>query len=356
MPDPHPDAVEAERRLRSVDAGERVLRVDVAVRAAAASLVDGPAQIAVVRAGPDGLVELTLTGTERPAAAVGGWRRRWRLPGATPIELLAEAARTVGAPCVALAQLGVDDDGCEVLVDLEALGVLAIDAAAELADAVVHGIAATLASSIFAEVAHLVGAGVDEDVFLGHRHAHALGTVDDALELAATVVGATAAARAVARSCSAPGTRAGRHGNRPSCWSARRSPARSTPTSCAPRPGGRRPRRRRRRARCRVRRGRCAPPTGAWVLEPLGIALVPVGLSTGDVAALHAVIDAADAPLIADEAGERPIRDRGQRGDRASDGRRGRCSSGCSARSRSWTATGGRRCSSGRRRWSWSPG
>ena len=48
---------------------------------------------------------------------------------------------------------------------------------------------------MFAEVAHLVGVGVDEDAFLEHRHAHAVTTVDDALELAATVVGATAAAR-----------------------------------------------------------------------------------------------------------------------------------------------------------------
>ena len=64
----------------------------------------------------------------------------------------------------------------------------------DLGDAVLRGIAATVASSVFAEVAHLVGAAVDEEVFLGHRHAHAAATVDDALELAATVVGATAAA------------------------------------------------------------------------------------------------------------------------------------------------------------------
>ena len=39
----------------------------------------------------------------------------------------------------------------------------------------------------------------------------------------------------------------------------------------------------------------------SWLLEPLGIELVPVGLSDGDVAALHAVIETADAPLIDDE-------------------------------------------------------
>ena len=128
MPDPRPDAVDAERRLRSVDAGERVLRVDVAVRAAAASLVHGTAAIAVVQVGADGGVELTLTSPGELPPPWDGGGDVWRLPGTTPIELLADAARTVGAPCVALAQLGVDATGRDVLVDLEALGLLAIDA------------------------------------------------------------------------------------------------------------------------------------------------------------------------------------------------------------------------------------
>ena len=90
---------------------------------------------------------------------------------------------------MALTQLGVDADGREVLVDLEALGVLSIVAPEPLADAVVRGIAATLATSIFAEVANLVGVGLDDAAFLDHRHAHTVARVDDALELAATLVG-----------------------------------------------------------------------------------------------------------------------------------------------------------------------
>ena len=148
--------------------------------------------------GTDGVVELMLTGEADAAGAVGGRRRRrWTLPGSTPVELLAEAARSVGAPCVALTQLGVDDDGREVLVDLEALGVLSVVAPDEPADAVVRGIAATLATSIFAEVANLVGVGLDD----GRRSSTTARptsstSVDEALELAATLVGTTASAPA----------------------------------------------------------------------------------------------------------------------------------------------------------------
>ena len=102
VPEPPPETVATERRLRAVDAGERLLRVDVAVRAAASVLVDGPAQVAVVRVGTDGAVELVLTA---PAALPAPWEGdgdRWQLPGSTPLELLADAARSVGAPCVAL--------------------------------------------------------------------------------------------------------------------------------------------------------------------------------------------------------------------------------------------------------------
>ena len=35
-----------------------------------------------------------------------------------------------------------------------------------------------------------------------------------------------------------------------------------------------------------------------WRLEPLGIELVPVGLTGGELDRLHAVVAAADAPLI----------------------------------------------------------
>ena len=52
-----------------------------------------------------------------------------------------------------------------------------------------HGIAATLGTSVFAEVANLIGVGLDADAFLEHRQAHHVEAVDEALELATTLVG-----------------------------------------------------------------------------------------------------------------------------------------------------------------------
>ena len=59
------------------------------------------------------------------------------------------------------------------------------------ADDIVRAFAVGLASSEFAEVAHLVGVGIDEEAFLGHRHAQVVPTVDEAIELAATLIGGT---------------------------------------------------------------------------------------------------------------------------------------------------------------------
>ena len=195
VPEPPPGTVATERRLRAIDAGERLLRLDVAVRAASATLVDGDARIAVVRTGVDGTVELTLTGDATLPPPWEGDGTRWALAGSTPVELLADAARAVGAPCVALTQLGVEDGGREVFADLEALGLLTVVAPEEQADAVVRGIAATLATSVFADVASLIGVGLDDDAFLDHRRAQHVDAVDEALELATTLVGTTASAR-----------------------------------------------------------------------------------------------------------------------------------------------------------------
>jgi nucleoid-associated protein YgaU len=299
VPEPAPGSVAVERRLRAVDAAERLLRVDIAVRAAAASLVDGPAQIAVVRAGADGGVDLDVTA---PAELPGPWTgsgTQWSLPGSTPVELLADAARTVGAPCAALAQLGVTADGRDLLVDLEALGVLAVDAPPHLAGEVVRGLAASLASSIFAEAAYLVGTGVDSGAFLEHRHAHTAPSVDGALELAATLVGTTAACRQstfVLRARHTSGE----------AWepavvlvgpSVAREVAPDVVRTAARRHGG-----------LGLVVGAAvdgAPWTlraedDRWVLDPVGVGLVPVGLTDRDVVELRAVLEAADAPLVDD--------------------------------------------------------
>jgi hypothetical protein len=93
---------------------------------------------------------------------------------------------------VALVQLGVTATGNELLVDLEACGVLAVAARSDQADEVVTALATALASSLFAEVAHLVAVSLPETALLNHRSAHRTRTADAAIELACTLVGTTA--------------------------------------------------------------------------------------------------------------------------------------------------------------------
>lgn len=193
LPLPSPEMADTERRLRRLDAGGRLLRIDIVLRAAAARLADGGPRVVAVRSVSDGTIELHLSEAARLEAPWVGDDRTWVMPGRVAVDELAPDARAVGAPCVALTQLGVDEDGADVLVDLEALGLLAVDAPADVADPIVRALAAGLASSELAGAAHLVGVGVDEAAFLGHHRAQVVATVDEAFELAATLLGGTAA-------------------------------------------------------------------------------------------------------------------------------------------------------------------
>ena len=192
VPEPSEDVAHTERTLRTIDAGERVLRADVACRAAARSLVGTGSQIGWVEISPDGDLDLRLTAPAVLPLPWAGEGQSWRLGAEVPIEILSEDARQVGQPCVALVQLGVTAAGNELLVDLEACGVLAVAARSDQADEVVTAIATALASSLFAEVAHLVAVSLSEAALLHHRSAHRTGTADAAIELACTLVGTTA--------------------------------------------------------------------------------------------------------------------------------------------------------------------
>jgi hypothetical protein len=297
LPEPPPEQVVTERALRAVDADERLLRLDVALRAAAAALLDAPAQPAVMRLGADGEVELTLTGE---AVLPAPWRPgpgRWVLPGRVPVDALAGAARTVGAPCLALTQLGVDEDGREVFVDLEALGVLSIHGRDEATLPVLCGLAATLATSMFAEVINLVGVGLDEKALLDHRLAHVAGGVEEAVELATTLIGTTAAARQSTFVLRARHTSG--EAWEPAVVIAGPDAAHEvTPElvrSVARRRGG----------LAMVIAGDV--PEGSWTLrreeerwrlEPIGLALTPVGLTEPELAAVYDVLREADRELV----------------------------------------------------------
>jgi nucleoid-associated protein YgaU len=192
VPEPRSDAVDSERRLRAIDPGERTMRIDVACRAAAAGLIGSGAQIGWILASADGDVTLRLTAPAELGAPWSGHGHDWVLGAEIPVEFLSDDARRVGLPCVALFQLGVTSDGDDVLVDLEACGTLAVEAAPAQTDEITAAVAAGLASSIWAETAQLIGVSVPSEALLGHRNAQCAETIEEALRLATELVGTTA--------------------------------------------------------------------------------------------------------------------------------------------------------------------
>jgi hypothetical protein len=288
VPVPRPETAATERELRRLDDGERLLRIDIALRSLASTVAGTDHRVVAIRSAPDGTIEVTLTGD---VAGCDPWftsGHTWMLPATVAVDDLAPRARTVGAPCVALAQVGVDHHGWDVLVDLEATGVLAVDAEGTTADSVVRAMAVGLASSEFAEVAHLIGVGLEESDFLGHRHAQVADSLDAGIELAATLSGATATSQ---RSTF---TLRSRHTSgeiwEPAIVLVASAHAGGMPTVAASLSRG-------------VGVGLVvagavddAPWTlrsaeSGWTLEPLGLSLVPIGVEGEDLASLVDAID-----------------------------------------------------------------
>ena len=164
--------------------------VDLAARAAALPLIESGERLVALLVDSDGAVEMVASG---PAELSSMWRGsgdRWTLPASVPLDVIAQEACGVNAPCPTLVQLGVGDQGRDVFVDLEAIGALEIGGSAAEGDAIVAAVAATLAGSVLAEVTTLVSVAVAADAFLGHRLHSAAPDVDAALELACAAVGA----------------------------------------------------------------------------------------------------------------------------------------------------------------------
>lgn len=195
VPTPPPEVAATERRLRFVDAGERASRVDVAIRAAAHRVAD-VCQVGSVRIAKDGEVIVRFTGAadlEAPWVASDDDPATWTLPASVPIELLAEDSRKVGQPCLALVTIGLDEDGRDVLIDLEAAGVTAVEGIPDQADQIVRAVGSGLAASLTSEVVHLVVAGLGAECLFDHPNARQLESVGEALDAALTLVGSTSA-------------------------------------------------------------------------------------------------------------------------------------------------------------------
>ncbi len=84
VPTPRDEVTNTERRLRTIDAGERVLRADVACRAAARSLIGTDSQIGWVEVSPDGDVEVRLTAPATLPLPWTGEGQSWQLGAEVP--------------------------------------------------------------------------------------------------------------------------------------------------------------------------------------------------------------------------------------------------------------------------------
>jgi hypothetical protein len=290
-PAPTPTTAATERALRSIGAGERFARVDLAVRAAAMPLIHhGQRPLAAIVAG-DGALELVATGAAELPAPWEGDGARWVLPASVPIEMLAPDARQVAAPTPALIQLGCDG-GREVYVDLEALGALQVDAPAEQADAVVAAVATTLATSVLAEVTSLIGVDVPAAAFCGHRLYVAADDVPDGLVHAVEAVGSTVAAGATTFELRARAT--GGETWEPAVVLVGSAvgeaqlpfvPTGVAVVSAAPIVGP---------------SSVLTPDGDAWELRPAGIRLTPIGLASHEVSAVEELLDVPEvAPVDA---------------------------------------------------------
>jgi hypothetical protein len=299
---PDPTNAHAEMTLRAHSDDERMARLDLALRAAAPDLAAQGARVVAAVLGDDGGVLLHLHGAATPSDV--RWRVRiddgaWVLPAAVPLEALGVEAGPTPQPSPALVCLGVLPEG-RLFVDLESIGVLAIDAPEQLADDVVRHVTASLAVSPFADDVRLVTVGLDNEAGLGSDRAEVADSLVAARELAAAIIGSTSEA---SRGSSTFALRAGGQGETWEPVIVLAGSAAVTGDGAGSAAG---------LVDLAGRGGHgvgvvvAAPADGVeWVLrlspagtvlEPLGVDVTPIGLSLADVAAVQSLLAEADEP------------------------------------------------------------
>ncbi len=310
-----------ERLVRSLDATQLAVRLDLALRSAGHLLVGTGGYVLAAIVGDDGGVTLLLDRPGRIPTDVwepGDRLERWHLPADVSEDDLARTARLAGQPCPAVVHLGrvaVDDgrpgDG-ELFVDLEAFGLVCVDdGTADAADAVdavdangaesvLRALATSLAASPVGETLRLITHDLDAAVHLGNFNAEAASDLDIALDLAAAALGSTPTAIGHRRTSELRARGVGGEAWEPVVVV---SAARQLDDGV-------------RRELAEVTRGGGrglavvlarpvdgasltlrATPTG-WVLDRLGITVVPVGLEPAHVADLRHLLYTADQPVL----------------------------------------------------------
>src|SRR5688572_17149749 len=292
LPEPAARVESIERELRNIVAGEHLARVDLAIRAATLPLIESGQRMLAALASPEGSIEIVASGPASLPAMWQGADDRWVLPASVPLETVAADARQVNAPCPALVQLGIDDSGRDVYVDLEAVGALEVGGSATQQDAVVAAIAATLAGSVLAEVTTLVSVGVPADAFLGHRLHTAAADVEQAYELARRAVGAMSGMQQPVFELRARGT-AGESWDPAVILVGSGAGTVQAPShdrmglavvSASPIEGP---------------SSTLRPDGDAWLLRPLGLRVQPVGLVPDDLSAISELVNV--APVVGDD-------------------------------------------------------
>lgn len=309
LADRSPGTVATEAALRSLQSAELVGRLDIALRAAASHLLVGAPGIAIVGAivTETGQIDLLLSGpapqVHVPWVSLG--ETRWRLPADVDLIDLADSSRRSNQPCPAIAHIGyatsADDlDGGQLFLDLEVAGLLSVEAEACAAADVVRAIAAGVAASPMSEIAHVIAAGLP-GVLLAHPLSTDAPSLDVGLEMAAAAIGTTAATTSTTLGTFTLRARhQGGEAWEPAIVFAAGHSTEGTSDHDLLRvtgAGGR-------GLGVVVDR----PVLGAdwrlvqegthWLLHPLGIEVIPVGLTTDDLREVRELLDDADMPLV----------------------------------------------------------
>ena len=321
--------IATERLLRTLPTTGKALRLDLALRSAGHHLAGSGAHVLAVAMTDTGTITLLLHRPER-ATPASPWQSdivdpsRWSLAATVETDELIDSARLAGQPCPALVHLGtvVGDGntlaaGSSLFVDLEAFGLLSIDAGVDAGSApldnghlagtattaidIVRALAASLAASPVGETLRMVTHELDIDTHLGNLNAETAETIDAAIDCAAAALGSTPTAIGGRRTFELRARGVGGEAWEPVVVVSGASvhdEAAVMDLVDVSRGGG--------RGLAAVLIG---PIDGAgltltaeldvWTVQPLGLQVIPVGLSAGHVSAVHALLDAADRPLAA---------------------------------------------------------
>jgi LysM repeat protein len=298
----NPQVQLTEMLMRTFSQAELVARVDVALRAVAPELALAGARPLAVLASSDG--ELTfwldrVAPSTDPTFTASDVVPKWVLPSFEPTEALAARSRELGQPCPAMVHLGRCGPR-HLFVDLEAFGLLSIEADPAQATDIVRSITASLAVSPFLESSRLITVGQETSSHLSCVNAEHASSPVAALDAAVEALGSTIAVTRADVSTFELRTRSrGGEAWEPAVVTIAGHALDDAFCERALQLAGRGGR------GLAVVTDRVVPGAPAvlrvagsgFVLDPLNISVLPAGVEEADVVAVQQMLDAVDEPL-----------------------------------------------------------